>query len=86
MLEAEVAALETVQRTLTPRIGRVVLLEVDLARHRKQTELEWVCGLVHDLRRGEHRWDPETLFNTPGAIPGVPPNDVADQRKETPSA
>ena len=54
-------------------IGRVVLLEVDLSRHRKQTELDWVCTLIHDLRSGVYVWDPDTLFNTPGAIPGMPP-------------
>jgi DNA-binding PadR family transcriptional regulator len=83
-LEAEIAGLETILRTLTPKIGRIVLLEVDLARHRKQAELEWVCTLVRDLRHGVHAWDPETLFNTPGAIPGVLPNDGTDQRKEAP--
>ena len=82
MLEAEIAALETVQRTLTPKIGRVVLLEVDLSRHRKQTELDWVCTLIHDLRSGVYAWDPDTLFNTPGAIPGMPPENIRDERKE----
>jgi DNA-binding PadR family transcriptional regulator len=81
ILEAEIAGLEAVLRTLTPKIGRIVLLEVDLARDRKQAELEWVCALVHDLRSQVHVWDPETLFNTPGAIPGVFPNGVTDEGK-----
>lgn len=81
-LEAEIAALEAVLRTLTPRIGRVVLLEVDLARDRKRAELEWVRTLVHDLRNRVHVWDPETLFNTPGAIPGLSPDSITDEREE----
>jgi DNA-binding PadR family transcriptional regulator len=80
-LEAEIASLETVLRTLTPKIGKIVLLEVDLARDRKQAELDWVCALVHELRNRVHVWDPETLFNTPGAIPGVFPDSATDQRQ-----
>lgn len=81
-LEAEIAGLETVLATLTPRIGRVVLLEVDLTRHRRQAELEWVCGLARDLRRRVHVWDPEILFSTPGAIPGLLPEVVNGESTE----
>lgn len=84
-LEAEIAALETVLRTLTPKISRVVLLEVDLARHQRQAELEWVCTLARDLRHGVHAWDPEALFTTLGAIPGVIPNDLTGEPKEAPT-
>jgi DNA-binding PadR family transcriptional regulator len=70
-IEAEIAGLETLLRTLTPQLGRVVLLETDLALAWKRAELDWVCRLVDDLRRGVLAWDIEELLRTPGAIPGV---------------
>jgi DNA-binding PadR family transcriptional regulator len=71
LLEAEIAGLETILRTLAPQIGRVVLLEEDLARAWKQTELAWVRRLIHDLETGVHRWDPEELAANPDKIPGL---------------
>lgn len=78
-LEAEVAALDTMLRTMTLRIGRIVLLETDLARAWKQTELEWVCCLIDDLQSGDLRWDIEELLCNPGSIPGLPIMPTAEQ-------
>jgi DNA-binding PadR family transcriptional regulator len=61
LLAAEVAGLKDVLRTMTPRIGRLVLIEVEYARAVRRAELAWVRSLAEDLRDGRLTWDPETL-------------------------
>ncbi|MDQ2742207.1 MAG: PadR family transcriptional regulator [Chloroflexota bacterium] len=71
-LEAEIAGLESVLRTTTPLIGRLLVLETDMARAWKQAELEWVRHLVDDLRNGVHQWDIEELIRNAGTISSGP--------------
>jgi hypothetical protein len=47
-----------------------VLLEIELARAWKETELRWVQKLVSDLRNGVYAWDIEELLRT-GYTPGM---------------
>jgi DNA-binding PadR family transcriptional regulator len=61
-LEAEVAQSNAVLELLVPRIGRITLLEVEHARALRQAELEWVRGLIADLRSGRLSWDTESLL------------------------
>jgi DNA-binding PadR family transcriptional regulator len=61
LLEAEVAGLQEVLRTMTPRIGRLVLLEVEYLRAVRRAELTWVQSLAEDLRAGRLAWDQEAL-------------------------
>jgi hypothetical protein len=69
-LTAEIASLDTLLQTLIPRIGRIVLLETELARAWKQTELEWVQRLAEDLRNGVYHWDIDEILRT-GVTPGL---------------
>lgn len=71
-LQAEIASLDSVLETLTPRLGPLVLLESDLSRALKRAEREWVLRLVQDLRRGVHRWNPEEILGAPDVWPGMP--------------
>ena len=69
LLEAQVAELDAVLKTMTPRIGRLVLLEVEYARAVRRAELKWVRSLAEELRDGRLTWDPEMLRKLSGGPP-----------------
>jgi DNA-binding PadR family transcriptional regulator len=75
-LKGEVAAIDSVIAAMEPRIGRLVLLESDLSRALKQAELDWVTGLVADLRSGAYRWNIEDVLEGTGQSPGMPGEEV----------
>jgi DNA-binding PadR family transcriptional regulator len=79
-LDQQLAGLETVLRTLTPKLGRLVLLESELSRALLQAERAWIGGLIEDLRSGAIAWDLEALRGIPGAIPGLTP--IPDRDEE----
>jgi DNA-binding PadR family transcriptional regulator len=58
LLEAEIANLDQVLQTMVPRIGRLVLVEVEYARAMRQAELAWVKSFRLELERGNLHWDP----------------------------
>jgi DNA-binding PadR family transcriptional regulator len=62
LLEAEVAHLTEVLNMMVPRIGRLVLVEVEYARAMRQAEAAWVKSLMDDLRSGALHWDPERII------------------------
>jgi DNA-binding PadR family transcriptional regulator len=72
LLEAEVANLTRVLETMTPRIGRLVLLEVEYTRAVRQAELAWVRTVIEDVRAGRLAWDLEAICRAVGG-PGSPP-------------
>jgi DNA-binding PadR family transcriptional regulator len=61
LLEEEIAGLGAVLAAMVPRIGRLVLVEVEYARAMKQAELAWVRSLIDDLSSGKLQWDPEVI-------------------------
>jgi DNA-binding PadR family transcriptional regulator len=61
LLETEVAGMDRALETLTPKIGRLVLVEVEYARAMRRAELAWVRALIEDLRAARLTWDPEVL-------------------------
>jgi DNA-binding PadR family transcriptional regulator len=63
LLEAEVAYLTEVLRVMVPRIGRLVLVEVEYARAMRQAEAAWVKSFMDDLRSGALQWDPERIVS-----------------------
>jgi DNA-binding PadR family transcriptional regulator len=60
-LRAEVANLEMVLHTMIPRIGRLVLVEVEYMRSMKEAEAAWVRSILSDLRIGALSWDPDLM-------------------------
>jgi DNA-binding PadR family transcriptional regulator len=68
-LEAEIAQFDAVLRDLVPRIGRLVLVEVEYASAVRQAELTWVRSLTKDLRAGTLTWDPDAPFPAGGGAP-----------------
>src|SRR5262249_11342600 len=68
LLEAKIADLDTVLNTLVPRIGRLVLIEVEYERAMRQAERAWVQALQSELETGSLRWDPQLVLRW-GAIP-----------------
>jgi DNA-binding PadR family transcriptional regulator len=77
-LKAEIAAIDTMIDTLAPRIGRVVLLESDLVRALKGAEMDWITGLVADLRAAVYDWNIEEIQQNPGHTPGMPGGEVEE--------
>jgi DNA-binding PadR family transcriptional regulator len=74
LLEAEVAELDSVLRTMVPKIGRVVLVEVEYTVAMRRAELAWVRSIADDLRSGQLAWDAESMRRLaaqchPGAMP-----------------
>jgi DNA-binding PadR family transcriptional regulator len=60
-LELEIASLNTVLETMIPKIGRLVLVEVEYLKAMRQADLEWVKSFLEDLRSGVLVWDPNML-------------------------
>jgi DNA-binding PadR family transcriptional regulator len=69
LLEAEIANLDMVLKTMIPKIGRLVLVEVEYARAMRQAELAWVHTLLEDLRTGRLTWDPQALCRLAAEMP-----------------
>jgi len=58
-LEAEIGTLQMVLTTMTPKIGRLVLVEVEYLLALQRAELSWVQSLLEDLRTGRLTWSPQ---------------------------
>ncbi len=61
-LETEIAGLDSVLQAMVPRIGRLLLVEVEYTRAMRQAELVWVRSLIDDLGAGRLAWDPDVLI------------------------
>ncbi len=61
LLESAIEQLDAVLAEMTPRIGRLVLVEIEYERAMLQAEKSWVHSLIDDLRSGALQWDPEIL-------------------------
>jgi DNA-binding PadR family transcriptional regulator len=72
LLEAEIAGLDTVLKTMVLRIGRLVLIEIEYARAMRQAELVWVQMFQEELRTGTFSWDPQQLLDWATAQPKSP--------------
>lgn len=68
-LDAAIACLGAVLEEMTPRIGRLPLIEVEYERAMRQAELAWVKLLMDDLRSGRLQWDPEALRRHNAQLP-----------------
>jgi DNA-binding PadR family transcriptional regulator len=62
LLESQIAGLNGVLEMMVPRIGRLVLVEVEYTRAMRQAELAWVKALMVDLRSGALTWNPQRIF------------------------
>jgi DNA-binding PadR family transcriptional regulator len=68
-LEEEVAGLDMVLRTMVPKIGRLVLVEVEYLRAMRQAELAWVQSFRRELQAGTLDWNPSMLFHCSPVLP-----------------
>ena len=55
-LEAQLAGADTVLRELLPRLGRLVLVELEYTQAMRRAELEWVRAVSEDIRTGRLPW------------------------------
>jgi DNA-binding PadR family transcriptional regulator len=61
-LDTEIAEMDTILTILKERIGRIPVLEVELARALRKAELDWVGALIDDLRSGRLDWNVEAIL------------------------
>jgi DNA-binding PadR family transcriptional regulator len=61
LLQSEIDSLDMVLKMMVPKIGRLVLVEVEYVRAMRQAELAWTRSLIEDLRTGNLAWDPEVI-------------------------
>jgi DNA-binding PadR family transcriptional regulator len=61
VLEATITELDKVLKTMVPRIGRLVLIEVEYERAMRRAELAWVRSLRKELQAGTLCWDPQQV-------------------------
>lgn len=64
-LRTELTALDASLEALTPRIGRIVMLETEYSRAMRRAELDWVAAAINDIRAGRLTWDPAVLLKQP---------------------
>jgi DNA-binding PadR family transcriptional regulator len=67
-LESEIAALETTLRRLNSVLPRMFVLETEYAVALRRAELDWVSGVVEDLRAGRLGWDQAELAKEYGDL------------------
>jgi DNA-binding PadR family transcriptional regulator len=61
LIDSEIADLSMVLKTMTPKIGRLVLVEIEYVRAMRQAERAWVRSLLEDIRTGRLTWKPPDL-------------------------
>jgi DNA-binding PadR family transcriptional regulator len=69
LLQTEIAGLDLVLRTMVPKIGRLVLVEVEYLRAMRQAELAWVQSFQQELQTGALRWDPQMVLRCGPTLP-----------------
>ena len=67
-LESEIVGMETAMRRLQHALPRLFQLETEYAVAMRRAELEWVKGVVEDLRTGRLAWTHEQLRRDYGDI------------------
>jgi DNA-binding PadR family transcriptional regulator len=60
-LEDEIRMYQTVLSTMTSKVGRLSLIELEYAIALRTAELAWVNGIIEELRSGSLRWNPEAV-------------------------
>src|SRR5262249_52429038 len=73
LLETEIVELSGVLKTMIPKIGRLVLIEVEYARAMRRAELAWVRSFQKELETGRFGWDPAEICRFAGAQPAEAP-------------
>jgi DNA-binding PadR family transcriptional regulator len=68
-LQSEIAGLSMVLKTMVPKIGRLVLIEVEYLRAMRQAELAWVKSFRQELQTGKLHWDPRLFLCHGPALP-----------------
>ncbi len=66
-----IASLDMVLKTMVPRVGRLVLIEVEYVQTMRKAELKWVRSLLAELESGAFTWDPEIIRRFAAQVPVV---------------
>jgi DNA-binding PadR family transcriptional regulator len=60
-LKTEISNFKEVLRTITPRAGRLNLIELEYALAMRAAELRWVNQIIAELKSGKLEWNPESV-------------------------
>jgi hypothetical protein len=60
-LEAGIAAMQAIERGISAHVDRVSILELEYQRAVAQAELNWLRGLIADLRAHRLTWNIEEI-------------------------
>jgi DNA-binding PadR family transcriptional regulator len=69
LLREEIAGLDVVLKTMVPKIGRLVLVEVEYLLAMRRAEQAWVEAFRQELQSGSLHWDPQMLLRYGACIP-----------------
>lgn len=76
-LQAQIALLRNVLTEMTPKIGRLVLVEVEYSLAMLEAEMAWVRSLDDQIRDGRLQWDPCQVLESGKGHSESPPLDVS---------
>jgi DNA-binding PadR family transcriptional regulator len=81
-LEQQIAGFDVALRVLTPRIGRINMIETEYARAMRRAELSWIRKVLEDLRAQRLTWDLEVILDAVrSARAAASPSPSAQRRK-----
>src|SRR5262249_6691963 len=60
-LESEIQSYRQVLARVTPRAGRLNLIEIEYALASRVAELRWVKQIIDELNSGKLKWNPKML-------------------------
>jgi DNA-binding PadR family transcriptional regulator len=76
-IQMELVGLNAILQTLTPNLGRLVLLEAEYVRAMSEAEMAWVRSLIEEIRGGRIPWEPPPRCQSAALAPppeaGTPP-------------
>jgi DNA-binding PadR family transcriptional regulator len=61
VLQDQIRRQQEVLATITPRVGRLNLIELEFSVALRSAELRWIEGIVAELNSGDFHWDPEKI-------------------------
>jgi DNA-binding PadR family transcriptional regulator len=75
-LEGELAATDTRLRRLEGLLPRLFMVEEEYVMAQRRSELDWVKGIIGDIRTGRLTWSQEQLREEFGHLPAGRPVDL----------
>jgi DNA-binding PadR family transcriptional regulator len=81
-LEQQIGRFDEALRILSPRIGRINMIETEYARAMRQAELAWVRQVLEDMRARRLTWDLEAILEAVRSARAVAPEASSDPSRK----